>query len=1535
MEEQKQNITEKKRGLLSRFVRYVYKGVTWFLAGFVALFFVLTMLLYVPFVQDWAVGLACRKLSENTGQDVQIGRLRLTPLLDIDLQEVSVKQPTGGSRMLQVKHCVLDLDMTSLLLGSIGVDALDLEEGYVDSQDLIDQLVLQGRLQQFHLDVHDLQYVQQQVRITAVSLDGCEVDIAMRDTTIIDTTTSEPLPWTLHFGQVEIRDSRVAFHTALDTMSVRASIQEATLRQGSFDLGRNRLLLDHLQLKADSLHYDMNYEPMITGLDYNHFALSQIEVSIPKVDYDLEAGHLLGKVDAFSLQEKCGLTLQNLQGEMEFDSTHLIVRDVVLHTPTSAIRAQADMDWDAFTDDGRFSATLAADLSREDVLILTGTYLPAHAKAYYPEKLLTAEVAIEGTMDDASIKACRLTMPGMIDVQVSGDAQHLLDEQQRAASVSFDVRTQNLSLVQKMFDLSGIMLPPMTLTGTAGLQGSLCQTKLLLRQGEGSVRLDGRYNMLNDAYRLHTDIRKLMVSRFVAMSSPSQLSTTIDLNGRGFDLLSGRSLLEGRIQLDEAYIGDSEITDLDLGVKLNRTEGSLVLSSHGSLFDADGCIDVRLRDRQLDSLDFQLDLRQIDFYHLGIVKNPFSASMHLHADGNTNLTDRHSLKGGISAIHLILPDTSYYPKDINLEALLYPDTTYARISAGDLQFRLNAQEGVETLLHSFTTLGDSLKSQISAKDYHRDLLMPLLPHVDFSVQSGTENPLHHIAMTQGYAYKRLDVDLHTHPETGVHGNGLVHSLNVGSLLLDTISFDIHPDTVGFLFEAKVANGPRNPDVTFSSQVHGHITPQLLEASLVYMDEEGRKGVDLGAQLSFHEGVKRLHLTPYRPILAYRYFTVNPDNFLQMNQDGVLEADIDLLADDGTGLKLFSTPNEEAHQDITLSLHRFNVGELCSVMPYMPHITGLLNGDVHFVEDGTTTFMAEMGVSNMAYEGHPMGNLGLSAVYMPNSDGSHFVDGYLTHNDNEVMTFNGTYIGAEEGAPDAVEAAAEFNEFPLELANGFLGETIGLTGHFTGRCDVTGSSSHPRFDGSISTQGMHVLSPLYSIDLRVQDQLIQVVDNRLNLDKVKAFASGSNPMVLDGIINFQELSNINFSLAVKASNFELINASRNRQAAAYGKVFVNMDLRAKGNLSDVDVQGSLDVLGNTDVTYVLMDSPITAEDELSDLVTFCDFGDTTVYEKPLETAPLNLRMRVAVRIDQGTHVNCNLSDDGSNHIRLEGGGNLIMLYDNVKGLQMQGRYLINSGSMTYNYLVLSLHDCKIASGSYVEFNGDIFNPRLNIIASERIYSTVTENKVPRKVAFDVGLTLTQTLDNMGIAFNLDAPEDIAVRNDIAQMTDEQRSRVSITLMATGMYLSENQQGGGFNATDALNAFLQSQISQIAGKALQNVDISLGVHSNQQEAGTQTDYSFRFAKRFWGNRISLIVGGKVSSGNDVQNTGQSIIDNVSIEYRLDKSATRYVHLYYKTNNESVLEGQVSEMGGGLLLRRSTDRLGELFLFRSNKK
>ena len=542
---------------------------------------------------------------------------------------------------------------------------------------------------------------------------------------------------------------------------------------------------------------------------------------------------------------------------------------------------------------------------------------------------------------------------------------------------------------------------------------------------------------------------------------------------------------------------------------------------------------------------------------------------------------------------------------------------------------------------------------------------------------------------------------------------------------------------------------------------------------------------------------------------------------------------------------------------------------------------------------------------------------------------------ITLDEQEILLVNGKYH--EDKGKGKMDGEASFQRVPFAFLNAFMPDgPFALSGYAWGDFTVSGYTENPVLNGELKTESLHINADSYNVNLQIPDHTITVKNSRINLNRIEAYAAGKTPLVLDGNIDFSDLDRVQLDMNVRADDYQLINAPKRQGSLAYGKVFVNLGGRLWGTLSDLKMRGKLDVLGSTDVSCVLSDTPLTVDDQLADIVTFVDFNDTIPAEV-VDVKRQSIDMQMNINIAETAQIHCFLSDMGNDYIDLQGGGEMTLTYDMQNDMQLWGRYTIGKGTMRYSLMAIPLNDFQIAQGSYVEFQGNVMNPRLNINASERVRSTVTENSVPRNVAFDVGLAISRTLDDMGLEFTLEAPEDMSVQNQLTAMTQEERGRVAVTMLVTGMYVTDDAEtNGGYNYANTLNAYLQSAINEIAGKALSTVDVNFGIQSGTSEAGTNTtDYSFSFAKRFWGNRISVIVGGKVSTGRDAVNTGETIIDNVAIEYRLDKSASRYVNLFYDRNYESLLEGQVTKMGGGIVLRKKADRLGELFIFRNRKE
>ena len=202
------------------------------------------------------------------------------------------------------------------------------------------------------------------------------------------------------------------------------------------------------------------------------------------------------------------------------------------------------------------------------------------------------------------------------------------------------------------------------------------------------------------------------------------------------------------------------------------------------------------------------------------------------------------------------------------------------------------------------------------------------------------------------------------------------------------------------------------------------------------------------------------------MFGYKKFKVNKGNYLLFTNDSRVSADMKLTASDGTGVQIYSNDSTEALQDLTLGLSNFELSRVMNVLPYLPRISGVMNGDFHVIKtEEALSVSSALTVDNMVYEGCPLGNLGSEFVYMPQENDTHVVDGTLTCNGYEVGALSGSYQPEGDGTLDAT---LTLTRTPLKLLNGFITDQLfGFKGYCNGSLDVKGSLSRPVVNGSMS------------------------------------------------------------------------------------------------------------------------------------------------------------------------------------------------------------------------------------------------------------------------------------------------------------------------------------------------------------------------------------------------------------------------------------------------------------------------------------
>jgi hypothetical protein len=383
------------------------------------------------------------------------------------------------------------------------------------------------------------------------------------------------------------------------------------------------------------------------------------------------------------------------------------------------------------------------------------------------------------------------------------------------------------------------------------------------------------------------------------------------------------------------------------------------------------------------------------------------------------------------------------------------------------------------------------------------------------------------------------------------------------------------------------------------------------------------------------------------------------------------------------------------------------------------------------------------------------------------------------------------------------------------------------------------------------------------------------------------------------------------------------------------VLLDADASARGRLDALTVRGNLHLLNGTDVVYTAPTGPRKIENRQQEIVRFVDFHDPATFD-PDTTARsarvFGIDMLVSIDIDDRVRATVNVSADGSSRVEATGGGALSYTMNPQGDSRFTGRYTLTGGTVVYHPPVISAKKFTIDNESYVEWTGEVLDPVFNIRANETLRTAVrTDGGAARQVSFVISILIRGSLKNVEPSFDLSAPGDPDLGYQIASLAPEQRLQQALSLLVYNTYTGPGTTAT-MDANNPFNSFIAKELNQWARDNLKGVDVSLGVNSGGgMSTGTHTSYSYKVSKRFMDDRIAVTIGGSVGSRSDPvsgQNMQNSLVDDISVEYRLTDRDNFFLKAFRHNTQESMLEGEVVETGGGILLRKKMNRMHELF-------
>ena len=1127
--------------------------------------FLLMILIYLPPVQNWAVKQVASIASEQTGYDITIEHVDLDFPLDLGIDGISIT--TSADTIANIGRAVVDIRLLPLLTGDVVVDELTIQDAKVNTIDIISDVQVKGSLGTLTLEPSRIELTDGNVTLSHLSLKEADVTVLLSDTAAVDTTESGPTLWRITLDKLAVTKTQLAVHMPGDSMLIAGYMGDAAVLNVDLDLATGCYQVGKLDWNQGRLIYDLPYESrQEKGMDYSHLDVSDISLGIDSFYFMSPVTKLT--VRHATMKEQCGLEISELRGDVAVSDTHISLPSLMLRTPLSDIigRIEADFSVADSINPGQMDVNLNSHLAISDIEYFV-PQLPSDVVRHSPAMPLTLNADIKGNMQHANVNNLLMEWPTAFKAETKGQLHNLTDTDRLKAQIDLEAQTYNLRFLTPMLGLpKDVNIPGnMSLHGDMNIDGPLYQANLKAIQGNAYHYLTAQasLNQKTEKYDLLADISNLKINQFINNDSLSDLTLFANIKGRGFDFTKRSTWLDAEASVDRFRYGQKDLDSITLMAHLRNGHAQVDINGQNSVFNGNVCIDGLLGQKSEQSVlnvNSRVDL--LDLYALGLVEDPLQIGVTGKFSLDSDLKDTHKLKGFFSEIYLRDSLDTFNPQDLGVLLAARPDTTYARLQNGNLILKFDGSGHYETLIDKLTTLVDTMKAQFENRVIDQQALKRLLPTMKLFITSGRDNPLADILrVSQNIDFKDRAIDLTASAEHGLNGNAHLYGLNADSTRIDTIAFTLKDTSHGLTFQGRVANNRRNPQFVFTATADGVLQEHGASFGIRFLDSHQQLGLRLGAKTEMEANGLRFKLMPSRPTIGYKEFTLNDDNFIYLRNDYRLQAKVDLVADDGTGVKIYSEDQDSTMlQDLTVSLNRLDLDQLTAAIPYVPRIAGRLDGDYHLMMDGKRqiSVASDMQVKDMTYEGSPMGTLATEFVYLQREDETHAVEGVLMQNGREIATLQGNYRNKKvTGSKEHLDGTLALERAPLSLINGFVpDQLIGLEGFAEGELSVEGSLSNLDMDGEVLLDSAFLISVPYGVRLRFDNDPVRIEDSRLLLENFTMYAYNDNPLNIQGNIDFGELDNMSMDVRMRATNYQLINAKQTAKSLAYGKAFVN-------------------------------------------------------------------------------------------------------------------------------------------------------------------------------------------------------------------------------------------------------------------------------------------------------------------------------------------------------------------------------------------
>lgn len=1341
-------------------------------------------------------------------------------------------------------------------------------------------------------------------------------------------------------------------------------------------------ILRKISFSNDHIQFDNNAQkPIANGLDYAHMNIRDLYADFENLAYTTES--VSGKINNLAFREKSGLEIKKLRTTFFYGQHKSYLNDLYLETPQSVLQKKFEVAYSSLADISkdlgqiRVNANLdGSRLGLKDVLLIMPAMAAMEPFKHSPNAVFKINGNVMGKINDLNIPSMEITGLSNTHIKASAKMKGLPDVSKAYFDLNIaDFNTSRADLAKVV--PGGVIPPNIAIPENMNLKGSFkgsmsnFNTKLVLRSSMGSADLNAHLNnganKAKATYSAHINVNQLNIGALTKqpqMLGAVTLST--EISGTGIDPKTASFQFNGDVA--SAYV--KGYTYKNLALKGTAVNGSYTAIARMKDPNINFSLNAKANlNKKYPSLNAILLVDSINLKNLNFATQ--ETRFHGKIEANVPTADPDYLNANIKATDLSLFASG---KEIKMDTVSLLSTANADSSSLRLASPIVRAHIVGK--YKLTEIGAAMQDvfnqyfdrsiaskTVNAKPKYtpqqfkfdaRFVKTPLLSQ--FAPELKQLDP---VTLSGWFNSQTGDLVVNGAMPKVIYGTNEISNVKLAvKTNQDELDYSLTADQIKASSSINLVN----------TSLTGNAQDDKLNINLQVRDAKKKERYRIAGVFSLLPDEYQFSFLQNGLILDYSSWAVNADNALQFGSKGILAKDFTIT--NANQILSINSVSQQMDSPVKIDFKNFHIETLTRAAEQDSlQIGGVINGDAMISGlRKSPVFTSALTIGDFSFRGDTVGNIALKVNNQ--TDNAFAANVSITGKGNQV-DIKGLYYASPQSRFDLDLNIIKLNVRSIE---GFsFGNIKEASGDITGELKVTGTTAAPAVRGDLNFNKVGFNVSMLNSYFTMPRESITFNNDGIRFNDFTLVDSTGNKAIVSGSVYTSDYTDYKFGVDIHSDNFRVINSTQDDNKLYYGKLYLNSDIKIRGDMNTPVVDANLTVNDKTDLTIVLPSNDPGIEDRKG-VVEFIDpnapKSDSIMLARQLDSLKKSnltgMDVSATIKIDKNANFNIVVDQNNGDIVHIMGEAQLSGGIDRSGKTNLTGTYTVEQGSYNLSYASVK-RKFIFKKGSTIVWTGDPTSANINLTAiyvanvppidlvSDQLAGTDNQTMYKQKLPFNVNLNLKNELMKPDISFDIVLPDSsYSVSPDVVNTVNSRLSQVRqdpnelnkqvLGVLVLGHFIGDNplqSQGGGTTVQgvvrNSVSSLLSDQLNRLAGNLIAGVDLNFGLTSGEDySSGTaqnRTDLNVGLSKRFLNDRLTVSVGNNFNLEGENQ-PGQKTTDiagNVSVNYKLSKDG-RYQLRAYRRDQYVVIEGEIVETGVGFTLTVDYNRFSQIFRKRS---